>query len=360
MNVQQVFLSQVSAKNKRDKKRLAFNGMISKETFYKQQKLFNELEKHGVSKSIDWQYSNVFLQECYLKVVKVFEKLFGNNYLPSRISYENLYSEGTYAVYDHNYDAVIANAEMDSFDNMKKLKKVIKDNNSFFRPNHFSSKHPAHIIVHEFCHAAHFKNWQSIFKNKSETIKRWKDTKNTEVPSSFGRLVTKYKLGSYAITGNDVAEFLAERMAKDICGAMDKKTWELNRIPDVKYETIFDRKWKEHNACPQAYIDYFTQLIWNGQTKGVEPLSEQVELFLYKKRGLIGLMRKIDGTVEEVDIEEQTSPICSFNLFQQQNNTKLNVVPAIKEVKKSFWKTLFNFGTDEDNRLGIREKQFGY
>lgn len=343
-----------------------FNGRPSYESLVKQEMISRELGKYNVFISNDWRYSNEFLMGSVLKVVKVFNYLFGERYLPSRLAYTKDMADNAYACYNPIDDTVTFNANKACFLDIGHLKSETSKNVSTFGPSQFSTKHPAHIFVHEFSHAAHYKNLESIYDSKNEALEYWVDTRETSVPSPFGKLISKYKLSNYAVQSNDMAEFLAERMSKDICGAMNNDSWKLKSKPDVEYSTIFDRKWKQHNACPQAYIDYFSQLVWKGRVAGAEELSDQVELFLHKKRGLVGLARKYDGTIEEVDLMEEPSwtdiinPLGNLNpLTPSATPTKLQDVGVIKEeVKKSFWQNLFNLGTKEESRLGI-EKQYG-
>ena len=343
-----------------------FNGRTSYESLVRQEQISRELGKYNVFISNDWRYLNEFLMESVLKVVKVFNYLFGGRYLPSRLAYTKDMDNCAYACYDPTDDAVTFNANKSCFLDIGRLKSEVSKKLYTFGPSHFSTKHPAHILVHEFSHAAHYKNLESIYDSKNEALQYWADTRETSVPSPFGKLISKYKISNYAVQSNDMAEFLAERMTKDICGAMSKDSWKLKSKPDVEYSTIFDRKWKQHNACPQAYIDYFSQLVWKGRVAGAEELSDQVELFLRKRRGLIGLARKYDGTIEEVDLMEEPSWTEIINPLGNLNPstpnaipTKLQEVEVIKEeVKKNFWQSLLNFGTNEESRLNIK-KQYG-
>lgn len=297
--------------------------------------------------------------ECIIKTAKVFKKLFGSSALPRNVSYENLYSQGGYACYEPYQDIVKFNLEQPCFLNKKNLNKDSKSKRRFLEPNKASAIHPAHIFVHEFAHAAHFKHLRDIVY---DPFKYWEETRNTTIPSPFGRLISKYKLSDYTMISNDMAEFLAERIAQDICNAMDKKTWELKKIPDVDYGTIFDRKWSKHNACPQAYIDYFTQLVWQGQTKGAESLAKQVDKFLERKRGLAALLKRIDGTIEEVVLEEPKKQFV-FDTVDIAKST-YQAQQTVKEVKTSFWQNLFNFNTNIEERLSLKknnkDKQLGY
>ena len=211
---------------------------------------------------------NDFLAECYLKTVKIFEKLFKKSYLPSKLTFENM-SSGIYGCYCNADNSVTFNKKYDfsRYYNFNNLKQETENDHNFVFPSKYSSKHPAHDFVHEFSHAAHW-NHLSSRNGKNNAYKVWKGLEGTTVPTGIGRLVTKLKLGRYSVESVDMCEFLAERMSQDICNGLTDEYWVLYKDVDVDYSNIFSKKWNYRYSSPQSYIDYFTQQVWNGDIDG--------------------------------------------------------------------------------------------
>ena len=223
---------------------------------------------------------NDFVGECYKKTVAVFNKLFGKPYMPKKLAYEELY-EGAYGVYDCIANEVSINKYYNygCFENMDKLKAKAREMHGFILPGWNSSKHPGHVFMHEFAHAAH---WHHLrFRNGQENaMKVWQGLVGTTVPTGIGRLIAKFKLSEYAVEANDMCEFMAERIAKDVCRGLNEDAWTQEKPIDVKYDNIFSRKWDYRYSSPQAYIDYFTQQVWNGDIDGANRTGRMAEEYL--------------------------------------------------------------------------------
>lgn len=219
-----------------------------------------ELAKKGITCSVG---DNGFIAECYQKVVAVFEKLFGQSYLPKKLLYDDI-DESAYAQYEKYFDTVTLNKKYNygCYYNMDSLTAEAKKNYNSILPSWASSKHPAHTFVHEFSHAAH---WHHLNQrhNFTHAVKVMEGLHYTQVPTSIGRLITKFKISKYAANSN-MKEFLAERMTQDICEGLTDTMWIPYKDIYVDYSNIFSKKWNYRYSSPQSYVDYFTQQVWNG------------------------------------------------------------------------------------------------
>ena len=111
----------------------------------------------------------------------------------------------------------------------------------------------------------------------------WYGLAGTRIPNAIGRLIAKFKISKYAVGTKDncdMWEFLAERMAKDICGGLTDNMWVPYKDIDVNYSDIFSRKWGYRYSSPQAYIDYFTQQVWDGDIEEAKRVGDRVEQYL--------------------------------------------------------------------------------
>ena len=223
---------------------------------------------------------NDFVAECYKKTVDVFEKLFGKKYLPTKLGYKTMEDE-VYGMYSNTSNQVTVNDvfNYDCYYNLDNLKREVKKRYNPVLPSHFSSGHPAHIFVHDFSHAAHWNNLEQKngYYNASKV---WHGLVGTNVPTSIGKLITQFKLSEYAVRGNDMCEFLAERMAQDICNGLTDNAWVLHKNVDVDYSNMFEKNWKYRYTTPQSYIDYFTQQVWDGDIEEAKRTGDMVENYL--------------------------------------------------------------------------------
>ena len=221
---------------------------------------------------------NEFLANCVSKTVKLFNKLFGASYLPSRVSYESL-SAGIEGVYKNFKNEIAFNSKSKTYKNKFHLKVSSLSGWNFLLPNDKSSLHSAHIFTHEFGHCAHWHHLESRHGVDSAQ-KVWTDLEGYMVPDSVGKLIIRYKLGNYAVDSEDMCEFMAERIAKDICDNLSGSSWKLNKQPDIDYTDIFQRKWEYRYTNPQSYLDYFTQQVWNGDTEEALIAADRIKYFL--------------------------------------------------------------------------------
>ena len=221
---------------------------------------------------------NPFLAECIQKISNVFDNLFGRSSLPKSVKFEPLTYGILGAFYPYNRN-ISFNSNSSCFDNMENLKKESKSAYNFLLPNDYSSLHPACTFVHEFSHSAHHDN---LDKHRGNASSIMNELRHTQVPTVIGRLITRFKLGNYALDKEGgMNEFMAERMTQDICNGLSAGSWSYvcNR-DNVKYSDIFERKWNYRYSSPQSYLDYYTQQVWNGDIREAENAAGKIERYL--------------------------------------------------------------------------------
>lgn len=259
----------------KDKKQSFNNISFGSMIFTKAKKIEKELATRGMSCEF---HNNSFVGDCVKKVSTIFENLFGADALPENVNFRKL-NFGILGTCNPVTKEVAFNSNHPCFDNIDNLTKQAKKTHKILFPNDFSSLHPAHTFVHEFSHNAH---WEHLYSRNGydNALKVWKGLIGVGVPTSIGRLITRFKLGNYAVDSQDMCEFVAERMSKDICKAMDKDNWNLTKSVDVEYSNIFNRKWHYRYTSPQSYVDYFTQQVWNGDIEEAKRAGDMAEQYL--------------------------------------------------------------------------------
>lgn len=306
-------------------------------------KLETELAQRGFKCDVR---GNDFVGECYKKTVNVFQKLFGKSLLPANLMFESL-GEGVFGVFNCDSNKVSMNKDYSygCFYDMDHLKAKAKQLYRYLLPGWNSTNHPAHVFVHEFAHAAH---WHHLVDRNGDegALKVWQGLVGTTVPTGIGKLITKFKLSEYAVAANDMCEFLAERMAKDICGGLTENSWEQYKTVDVKYSDIFSRKWDYRYSSPQSYIDYFTQQVWNGDIEGAKRVGQQAEEYL-KSIEAAKTSPVVDKIASALDYtpsgcNEKTKPLL-FKIGSFVSKT-------IKDINKNVTESL-----DEKNKLELNK-----
>ncbi len=221
---------------------------------------------------------NPFLAECVQKISNVFDNLFGRSSLPRSVTCEPLFY-GILGTFYHQNKSISFNSNSSCFDNMEKLKEESESAYHFLLPNEFSSLHPACTFVHEFSHSAHYDN---LAKHWGDACSIMEELRHTQVPTVIGRLITRFKLGNYALDQDGgMNEFMAERMTQDICKGLTYNSWlYVNNRDNVKYSDIFERKWDCRYSSPQSYLDYYTQQVWNGDIREAENAAGKIERYL--------------------------------------------------------------------------------
>lgn len=262
-----------------------------------------ELARKGIS--CDFK-NNEFVGECVQKVVKVFEDLFGRSWLPERVSMETINKKRLLAAYTNLDNKVYINQLYNDrcYKDMKNLRKSARGGFGYYIfPDSSSSLHPAHTFVHEFSHCAHWHHLKDRngFSNAWDT---WKGLKGVVVPTAIGRLITRYKLSDYAIDGDDMCEFMAERMSQDICNSLTDNLWVKYKHVDVDYHNIFSRKWNYRYSSPQSYIDYFTQQVWNGDIDGANNVGDDAARYLaeIESERVAPIAQTIENITENIPI----------------------------------------------------------
>lgn len=237
----------------------------------------DELARKGFS--CDFR-GNDFVAECYKKTAAVFQKLFGSTKMPSKFTFKSL-GDGVFGAYNCVENEVSMNKDFSygCFYDMDKLKAKAKSLHGTILPGWNSSGHPGHVFMHEFGHAAHWHNL--VERNGADNAKKvWTGLVGTTVPTGIGKLISKFKLSKYAVESDDMCEFMAERIAKDVCESLTDNSWETYKSVDVNYSNIFSRKWDYRYSSPQSYVDYFTQQVWNGDIEGAKRAGQLAEEYL--------------------------------------------------------------------------------
>ncbi len=220
--------------------------------------------------------NNSFMAECVEKTLKVFKDNFGRWALPSNIEASEINDTHIYAYYRSYDDIVAINKNKKCFNNEDKLKQEMRNHkNLFFLPDWFSTIHPLHIFIHELAHSAHYHNLERMGNPCSLALLRY-----TMIPTSIGRLIAKFKLSKYAAT--NMNEFMAERITKDVINNLTSQGRYIGNAKDLNYSKIFENKWNYRYSSPQAYIDYYTQQVWNGDLEEARKTGEKIEVYLKK------------------------------------------------------------------------------
>lgn len=252
-------------------------------------KLEAELAQKGIKCNLG---NDSFVGECTKKVVNIFENLFGRAALPKEVSFEPN-SNYAYGTYYNVRDKVCINSNYTFFQTMRDLKDYMQS-----KPKAFASTHPAQIYVHEFAHAAHWHHLENTlgFTKANEV---WREFEGKQVPTYIGKLLTKFKLGNYALKANDMCEFAAERITHDVCSNITSDTWNKTKSVDTEYSDLFDRRktakylyhmhepayYTDENS-PQAYLDRFMQYTWNGDELSIDFANNKLgEALEYLKWG---------------------------------------------------------------------------
>ena len=305
------------------------NNKISFRNFIKAIQIERSLKKNY---NINCDFGmNSFVAECTLQVVKLFDTLFGHHSLPGTVGFLSLgkkYGEnntvlGMHVVSRNDENSVYFNSDCKCFKTKNKLKfNEMTEKLLWWHP----TGHYLQTFVHEFGHSAHYENLRG--KSNSDVMIALKDTK---IPTAVGRLIAKFKLGRYSAT--NMNEFMAERITKDLCKNLNSQDMFIGNRMDIDYANIFSNKWKYRYSSPQAYLDYYTQQVWNGDIEEAENAAGQIEMFL-----------------KEIDAKE---------VISAEQPVKENVP------KKSFWAQLaegfYNLNKnitnelDEQNRLRVRK-----
>jgi len=238
------------------------------------------VEKTLAKDGMKCQFNNhKFVALCIEKIQKIFKKHFGKNSLPKGVQFENL--ENCYGQYDMSSRIVTINSGLPCFNNLQDLKKEMKKSKNFLIPNEKSTIHPARTFVHEFGHCAHHMHLDLLHNGRGAEI--MEKLRHTQVPTAIGRLITRFKLGNYALDKNGgMNEFMAERISKDVCNSLSEDTWEEISSMNVDYSNIFYDNWKYRYSSPQSYIDYFTQQVWNGNIEGAKQVGKDAYEYLHR------------------------------------------------------------------------------
>ena len=282
---------------------------------------------------------NGFVAECIEKTTKVFSDLLGKQNLPTEVSYRVMGHPSTKASYDNVWNTVCINKDHDStmYKDINSLKEAAREEQRIFLPDWSSSRHPAHPFVHEYSHCAH---WKHLLQRNgySDAEKVWKGLVGVQIPTAIGRLIARYKISDYAVgtrSSCDMCEFMAERMAQDVCNGLTDNMWTSYKDIDVGYDDIFNRRWSYRYSSPQSYIDYFTQQVWNGDIAGAEEVGREAGLYL----------ARLDAAAVSVPVAK-TRVATQSTLFEKIGEALYNFSTAI------------NTRRDERNDLRLQKRYY--
>jgi len=228
--------------------------------------------------------NNGYLAECVEKTTKVFSDLFGRNHIPKRAGYREMCRHWIKAEYDPSNNGVEFNKDYDDtlYGDKYTHRETMEEDEHFLRPDHSSSRHPAHVFAHEYSHCAHWHHLEDR-NGYSSAMRVWIGLAGVQIPSAIGRLITRFKLSNYAVGTKsqcDMCEFMAERLAQDVCNGLTEESWTKYKSIDIRYDNIFSRKWNYRYSSPQSYIDYFTQQVWNGDIDSANRVGDDAAAYL--------------------------------------------------------------------------------
>ena len=309
--------------------------------------------------------SRDFVADCIEKTVRVFERLFGSKSFPSAIVLKPI--GGAMGQYDCDGNEISFDSKMSCFESMTKLKldglsglypfgMTLGGALLGIAPSFGSTIHPAHVFTHEFGHCAHYNH---LKERHGEEVadKIWGGLVGTGVPTSIGRMITRFHLGDYAVASDDMCEFLAERLSADVCDGMSySDTWHKTKDVDVNYSDIYSRKWNYRYSSPQSYIDYFTQQVWNGDLEGAKRVGADAEEYLASLEskavpdsvaGVLEGAKQGARAIAESVANSEVSAIVSEGV----EKISQGVEQAADKVKDFF--SSFTGGRDKKNRLKI-------
>lgn len=260
--------------------------------------ILDSLEKKGIQSVAFGGPESRFVLNCIDNVVKIFEDAFPHLKLPGWICPMIAEKENdAYGMYIPDGHMVEINTDLDCFKDQESLEQEMrKTKNVFFLPDEKSTTHYLRTFVHEFGHNAHHRNLENNGQGDAIYV-----FQNMRIPNILGRFIAKFKLGKYS--AHNMAEFMAERIAKDICSRLfyfDMTGRELCPIkPD--YSNIFSNKWNCRYITPQSYLDYYTQQVWNGDIEGAGKVLKKMEEYM------IALEKGY--TISAVEIERPKSAV---------------------------------------------------
>ncbi len=224
---------------------------------------------------------NDLVAKCTQKTVELFKELFGSSSLPKIVGFTSFKEKftdpktqnwlGAHQHYKYgDSNEIWFNSDYDFFDSELKLQlQEIKEKLKWWSPtaNHLQ------LFVHEFGHSAHFKN---LYINGNADV--MSKLNKTKIPTSIGQLIAKCKLGRYS--AENMNEFMAERITKDVCNNLDSNDKFTGSLKDLDYANIFSNRWQYRYSTPQSYLDYYTQQVWNGDIKKAEEVANDVAEYL--------------------------------------------------------------------------------
>ncbi len=238
---------------------ISFNGTIEpiKPRFIEK----NIKDQFGIKTNFN---NSPVVAKCTEMTILLYKRLFGSWALPKEVEFTSFNNLKKYfkedettdtiqGFYDEKENKIFFNSDMDCFESFKNLKYAeyfAKENNQN------ATSHYLGTFVHEFAHSAHYKHLS--IHNREHVMK---ELLNTEL-SDLHKFLVAFKLGSYAAT--NMAEFMAERITKDMCSKLDKNCEYKGKLSNLDYDNIYTNRYPIPWPTPQALLDFFTQQVWNG------------------------------------------------------------------------------------------------
>lgn len=265
--------------------------------------------------------NNDLVANCAEKTANLFAKYFGEKSLPDQLGFapfdlifpSDSNSDDILGIHhskpETKKNTILFNSNSRCFDSILNLKKnEFYAKISWFHP----SAHYLQTFVHEFGHSAHYKNLLSL--EQENVMDQLRETKLT----GFSKFITMFSLGSYA--ADNMNEFMAERITKDICKNLDKNGEFIGNEKNLNYSTIFSERWLT-TSTPQALLDYFTQCVWNGNRAGADSAFDKMK----------DCVLKYEKKAEPVAKYKQLLKVCNQLLEDDSSFNK-----HIEEVKAEF------------------------
>ena len=299
----------------------------------KAREIAQRLERtYGVKCNFD---TNGYLADCVEKTTKVFNDLVGRKSLPARVLYEQCRGD-IKAYYESANNSICFNKDCGStmYGDKYTHRDAMAEEESWLLPDWASSRHPAHVFAHEFSHCAHWHHLED--KNGNYNAKRvWEGLVGTRIPSAIGRLIARYKISNYAVGSKsscDMCEFLAERMAQDVCRGLSDESWRVLGGIDIDYDDIFSRKWDYRYTNAQSYLDYFTQQVWNGDIRGAEQVGRDVEAYLaeIEAQPVAQAVGRLEASTQGTMLERVGKAVSRFSEAITERLDKRNAIPIHK------------------------------
>lgn len=237
------------------------------------------LEKYGMYCSFT---DNEFVAESVETVAQIFAELFGRNSVPSYVKFKSfkkllpsMKTDDVLGLWRREScgDVVYFNSDNDLYNAKSKMafnERIEKIMGTL------ASGHYLAPFVHEFAHAAHYAHLRKV--GNDDMMEKFLSIK---IPNALGQVLAVFKTGLYSL--NNMSEYMAERITKDVCDNLNENNEYTSNSLKVKYDDMYSRNWRYRYTCPQSYLDYFAQQVWNGDMSDRLDSDTIIEYYLNEK-----------------------------------------------------------------------------